>query len=160
MKRKIINIKVNGQSYEIYVKCNELLVQVIRDRLGFTGTKRGCQDASCGACTIIMNGMTVKACSVLAPQANGAEILTAEGLANGPNLSSLQKAFLDYGAYQCGFCTSGMLMSSTALLMETPKPSKEEIKEAIDGNVCRCTGYNAIIRAINAVARGEYGEDR
>jgi carbon-monoxide dehydrogenase small subunit len=106
----------------------------------------------------MLNGMSVKSCSVLALQANGAEVTTVEGLAKGNQLSPLQRAFLDHGSYQCGFCTPGMLMSSTALLTENPKPTKEQIKEGIDGNICRCTGYNSIIRAITAVVKGEYKE--
>ena len=106
----------------------------------------------------MLNGMAVKSCSILALQANGSELVTVEGLAKGNKLSPLQEAFLDYGAYQCGFCTSGMLMSSTALLAENPKPTKEQIKEGIDGHICRCTGYNSIVRAVTAVAKGEYKE--
>ncbi len=106
----------------------------------------------------MLNGMSVKSCSVLDLQANGAEIVTVEGLAKGNKLSPLQRAFLDHGSFQCGFCTPGMVMSSTALLAENPKPTKEEMKEGIDGNICRCTGYNSIIRAITAVVKGEYKE--
>jgi carbon-monoxide dehydrogenase small subunit len=157
MKREL-KLTVNGQPYEVYVKPKTLLVQVLRDHLGLTGTKRGCSDSSCGACTIMLNGMAVKSCSVLALQANGGEVLTVEGLAQGTELHPLQKAFLDHGAYQCGFCTSGMLMASRALLEENPKPTKEQIKEGIDGNICRCTGYNSIIRAVTAVVKGEYKE--
>jgi aerobic-type carbon monoxide dehydrogenase small subunit (CoxS/CutS family) len=156
--KKELKIKVNGQPYNLFVKPKTLLVQVLRDHLGLTGTKRGCNDSSCGACTIMLNGMSVKSCSVLALQADGGEVLTVEGLAKGNELSPLQKAFLDHGSYQCGFCTSGMLMSSTALLTENPKPTKEEIKEGIDGNICRCTGYNSIIRAVTAVVKGDYKE--
>jgi aerobic-type carbon monoxide dehydrogenase small subunit (CoxS/CutS family) len=154
--KKELKLVVNGQPYELYIKPKTLLVEVLRDHLGLTGTKRGCDCSSCGACTVILNGMSVKSCSVLALQANGGEVLTAEGLAKGNELNSLQKAFLDHGAFQCGFCTSGMLMSATALLNENPKPTKEQIKEGIGGNICRCTGYNSIIRAVTAVAKGEY----
>ena len=156
--KKELKFKVNGQPYDIFVKPKTLLSEVLRDELGLTGTKRGCNSSSCGACTVMLNGMSVKSCSVLAIQANGAEVVTVEGLANGNKLSPLQRAFLDHGSYQCGFCTPGMLMSSTALLTENPKPTKEEIKEGIDGNICRCTGYNSIIRAITAVVKGEYKE--
>jgi aerobic-type carbon monoxide dehydrogenase small subunit (CoxS/CutS family) len=156
--KKELKIKVNGQPYELYIKPKTLLVQVLRDHIGLTGTKRGCNDSSCGACTIMLNGMAVKSCSILALQANGCEVVTVEGLAKGNKLSPLQNAFLDHGSYQCGFCTPGMLMSSTALLAENPKPTKEEIKEGIDGNICRCTGYNSIIRAVTAVVKGEYKE--
>jgi len=156
--KKELKFKVNGQPYDIFVKPKTLLSEVLRNDLGLTGTKRGCNSSSCGACTVMLNGMSVKSCSVLALQANGAEVVTVEGLAKGNKLSLLQRAFLDHGSYQCGFCTPGMLMSSTALLTENPKPTKEEIKEGIDGNICRCTGYNSIIRAITAVVKGEYKE--
>jgi len=156
--KKELKIKVNGQPYDLFVPPKTLLVEVLRNHLGLTGTKRGCNSSSCGACTVMLNGMSVKSCSVLALQANGAEIITVEGLAKGNELSPLQKAFLDHGSYQCGFCTPGMLMSSTALLTENPKPTKEQIREGIDGNICRCTGYNSIIRAITAVVKGEYKE--
>jgi aerobic-type carbon monoxide dehydrogenase small subunit (CoxS/CutS family) len=156
--KKELKFKVNGQPYDIFVKPKTLLSEVLRDELGLTGTKRGCNSSSCGACTVMLNGMSVKSCSVLAIQANGAEVVTVEGLAKGNKLSPLQRAFLDHGSYQCGFCTPGMLMSSTALLTENPKPTKEEIKEGIDGNICRCTGYNSIIRAVTAVVKGEYKE--
>jgi aerobic-type carbon monoxide dehydrogenase small subunit (CoxS/CutS family) len=156
--KKELKFKVNGQPYDIFVKPKTLLVEVLRDLIGLTGTKRGCNSSSCGACTVMLNGMSVKSCSMLALQANGAEVVTVEGLAKGNELSPLQKAFLDHGAFQCGFCTPGMLMSSTALLTENPKPTKEQIKEGIDGNICRCTGYNSIIRAVTAVVKGEYKE--
>jgi len=156
--KKELKFKVNGQPYDIFVKPKTLLSEVLRDELGLTGTKRGCNSSSCGACTVMLNGMSVKSCSVLAIQANGAEVVTVEGLAKGNKLSPLQRAFLDHGSYQCGFCTPGMLMSSTALLTENPKPTKEEIREGIDGNICRCTGYNSIIRAVTAVVKGEYKE--
>ncbi|MGB9628183.1 MAG: (2Fe-2S)-binding protein [Thermodesulfobacteriota bacterium] len=158
--RKELRLTVNGQPYELYVKPKALLVEVLRNELGLTGTKRGCESSSCGICTVILNGMAVKSCSILALQAEGAEITTVEGLAKGEKLHPLQKAFLEYGAYQCGFCTPGMLASAKALLDENPKPTEGEIREAIDGNVCRCTGYNSIIRAIKAVAAGEYKEEK
>ncbi|OGP57110.1 MAG: hypothetical protein A2162_04550 [Deltaproteobacteria bacterium RBG_13_52_11b] len=156
--RKELRLTVNGQPYELYVKPKALLVEVLRNDLGLTGTKRGCESSSCGLCTIILNGLAVKSCSILALQAEGAEITTVEGLAKGDRLHPLQRAFLDYGAYQCGFCTSGMLASAKAFLDETPKPTEEQMREAIHGNVCRCTGYNSIIRAMTAVAKGEYKE--
>ena len=151
-----LRLTVNGQPYELYVKPKTLLVDVLRKHLGFTGTKRACDSSSCGACTVILNSMAVKSCSILALQADGAEIITVEGLANGEKLHPLQQAFLDYGAYQCGFCTSGMLLSAASLLAENPKPTVDEIKEGIHGNLCRCTGYNSIIRAVKAVAEGKY----
>ena len=158
--KKELKLTVNGQPYELYVKPKTLLVQVLRDHLGLTGTKRGCNESSCGACTVILNGMAVKSCSILALQADGGKVMTVEGLATGAKLHPVQRAFLDHGAFQCGFCTSGMLMASTALLKENPKPTKEQIKEGIDGNICRCTGYNSIIRAVTAVVKGEYKEGK
>lgn len=156
--KKELKITVNNQPYELYIKPKTLLVEVLRNHLGLTGTKRGCNSSSCGACTVLLNGMAVKSCSVLALQANGAEIVTAEGLAYNGKLHPLQKAFLDHGAYQCGFCTSGMLMALKGLFNENPRPTTEEIKESIDGNICRCTGYNSIIRAVTDVVKGEYKE--
>jgi carbon-monoxide dehydrogenase small subunit len=156
--KKELKLTVNGQPYELYINPKTLLVEVLRDELGLTGTKRGCESASCGACTVNLNGVAVKSCSILALQANGGEVLTVEGLAPGAELHPLQEAFLDHGAFQCGFCTAGMLMSAKGLFAETPSPTIEEIKESIDGNICRCTGYNSIIRALNAVAKGEYKE--
>jgi aerobic-type carbon monoxide dehydrogenase small subunit (CoxS/CutS family) len=158
--RKELRLTVNGQPYELYVKPKTLLVEVLRNELGLTGTKRGCESSSCGICTVILNGMAVKSCSILALQAEGAEITTVEGLAKGDTLHPLQKAFLDYGAYQCGFCTPGMLASGKTLLDENPKPTEQEMREAIQGNVCRCTGYNSILRAMTAVVNGEYKEER
>jgi aerobic-type carbon monoxide dehydrogenase small subunit (CoxS/CutS family) len=158
--KKELKLVVNGQPYELYVKPKTLLVEVLRDHLGLTGTKRSCNSSSCGACTVILNGLAVKSCSILALQADGGEVLTVEGLARGAELHPLQEAFLDYGAFQCGFCTAGMLMSAKALLDENPKPTKEQIKQGINGNICRCTGYNSIIRAITAVVNGEYEEKK
>ena len=158
--KKELRLTVNGQPYELYVKPKTLLVEALRKHLGLTGTKRGCESSSCGACTVILNGMAVKSCSILALQADGAEVFTIEGLANGEKLHPLQRAFLDYGAYQCGFCTAGMLASAKALLDEKAKPTEQQIRECIDGNICRCTGYNSIIRAITAVVNGEYKEEK
>jgi aerobic-type carbon monoxide dehydrogenase small subunit (CoxS/CutS family) len=158
MEKRLIHLNVNGEDYELYINPKTLLVEAIRDIIGLTGTKRGCESGSCGACTVIVDGMSVKSCSVLAVQADGKRILTVEGLEQNGKLHPLQRAFLDYGSFQCGFCTPGMLMSAKALLDENPNPTKEEIKEGIDGNICRCTGYNSIIRAIEAVAKGQYKE--
>ena len=156
--KKVLKLTVNGQAYDLYIKPKALLIEVLRDHLGLTGTKRGCNTGSCGACAVILDGMAVKSCSVLALQADGGEVMTVEGLAIGAELHPLQKAFLDHGAVQCGFCTSGMLMSSKALLDENPNPDKQQIKEGIDGHICRCTGYNSIVRAITDVVKGEYKE--
>jgi len=159
MEKKLLHITVNNEYHELYIKHKRLLVEVLRNELALTGTKRGCNTGACCACTILLNGVVVKSCSVLAMQADGTKVTTVEGLADGAKLSPLQRSFLDHGAYQCGFCTPGMLMSATALLNENPNPTKEEIKEGIHGNICRCTGYNSIIRAITAVAEGKYKEE-
>lgn len=156
MEKLLLRITVNDEHHEVYIKPKKLLVEVLRDELGFTGTKRGCNTGACHACTVILDGKTVKSCSVLAIQADGARVTTVEGLAHGAEITPLQRSFLDHGAYQCGFCTSGMLLSATSLLAENPKPTTEQIKEGIHGNLCRCTGYNSIIRAIKAVAEGRY----
>jgi len=159
MEKRRLSMTVNGQFYDVYVNPKRLLVEVLRDELGLTGTKRGCDTASCGACTVLINGLGVKSCSVLAVQAQDAAITTVEGLATGDQLTPLQRSFLDHGAYQCGFCTPGMLISATALLQEKPNPTRGEIQEGIHGNICRCTGYNSIIRAIAAVAQGKRGQE-
>jgi len=159
MEKRPITLNVNKQDYELYVNPKTLLVEAIRDHIGLTGTKRGCETVSCGACTVLVNDMAVKGCSVLAVQCDGMKIITSEGLETNGKLAPIQKAFLDEGAFQCGFCTSGMLMATTGLLKETAKPTKDEIKESIEGNICRCTGYNSIVRAVERVAKGMYKEE-
>jgi aerobic-type carbon monoxide dehydrogenase small subunit (CoxS/CutS family) len=158
--KKELKFTVNGQPYELYIKPKTLLVDVLRNELGLTGTKRGCNSSACGSCTVVLNGMAVKSCSILALQADGGEVMTVEGLAEGAKLHPIQKAFLDHGAFQCGFCTAGMLMSAKALFTENTRPETGEIKESIDGNICRCTGYNSIVRALTAVSQGEYREEQ
>jgi carbon-monoxide dehydrogenase small subunit len=158
MKKRLLNITVNDEYHELYISPKKLLVEILRDELGLTGTKRGCSTGSCGACTVLLDGAPVKSCSVLAMQADGAEVTTVEGLADGAKLTPLQQSFLDHGAFQCGFCTSGMLMSATAFLAENP--DMKDIKKGIQGNICRCTGYNSILRAIRAVTDGKYQEER
>ena len=159
MEKQLVCLNVNDQNYEIYINPKTLLVEAIRDYVELTCTKRGCDTVSCGACTVIIDGMAVKGCSVLAVQAEGTKILTSEGLEKNGKLHPIQKAFLDEGAFQCGFCTSGMLMSSVAFLNESKNPTEKEIRDGIEGNICRCTGYNSIVRAIDAVAKGKYTED-
>jgi carbon-monoxide dehydrogenase small subunit len=162
MEKKVLRIIVNNQEYELYINPKTLLVEAIRDHIGLTGTKRACDTVSCGCCTVLVEGMSVKSCSVLAMSVDGMKITTVEGLESDGKLAPIQKAFLDQGAYQCGFCTSGMLMSATGFINEVEKegrvPSKEEVKESIEGNLCRCTGYNSIVRAIEAVTQGKYKE--
>jgi carbon-monoxide dehydrogenase small subunit len=156
MKKKLLHLTVNEEYHELHINPKKLLVEILRDELGLTGTKRGCSTGSCGACTVLLDGAAVKSCSVLAIQADNAKVTTVEGLADGAELTQLQKSFLDHGSYQCGFCTSGMLISATAFLEENPKP--KNLKEGIQGNICRCTGYNSILRAIKAVSEGRYEE--
>ena len=158
MEKRLLTLNVNGQDYELYINPKTLLVEAIRDHIGLTGTKRGCDTVSCGACTVMIDGMAIKSCSVLAMQAEGYRITTVEGLEVNGKLAPIQKAFIDNGSYQCGFCTSGMLMSAQALLNENKNPTEWEIKEGIEGNICRCTGYNSIVRAIDGTAKGKYTE--
>lgn len=152
MEKEIITLTVNGEPYEALVKPNSTLLDVLRDQLELTGTKRGCDAGDCGSCTVIMDGRPVNACLVLALKADGKEITTIEGLAEGTKLHPIQEAFVEYGAIQCGFCTPGMVLSAKALLDRNPKPSEEEIKTGIAGNLCRCTGYIKIVEAIQAAS--------
>jgi carbon-monoxide dehydrogenase small subunit len=158
MEKQLLRLTVNGQEYELYINPKTLLVEAIRDHIGLIGTKRGCDTVSCGACTVMIDGISVKSCSVLAMQAEGSRITTIEGLEENGKLAPIQKAFIDHGSYQCGFCAPGMIMSAQALLNENPAPSEWEIREGIEGNICRCTGYNSIVRAIDATAKGKYAE--
>jgi len=158
MEKQLLRLTVNGQEYELYINPKTLLVEAIRDHIGLIGTKRGCDTVSCGACTVMIDGMSVKSCSVLAMQAEGSRITTIEGLEENGKLAPIQKAFIDHGSYQCGFCAPGMIMSAQALLNENPAPTEWEIREGIEGNICRCTGYNSIVRAIDATAKGKYAE--
>lgn len=144
---------VNGSEVTIEIEAGELLVDVLRDRLGLIGTKIGCNEGECGACTVIMDGKPVLSCLVPALRAQGREITTIEGLSDGDTLHPLQQAFVDHGAVQCGYCIPGFIMSAKALLDANPHPNRDEIKEAIAGNLCRCTGYVKIIEAIEAVAQ-------
>ncbi|MDA4126043.1 MAG: (2Fe-2S)-binding protein [Thaumarchaeota archaeon] len=148
-----VTCKVNGKEYSGLVEPRTLLVHFIRDELNLTGTHIGCDTGHCGACTIYMNGKTVKSCMVLAVQANGAELMTVEGLAEGDKLHPLQEAFWENHGLQCGYCTPGMLMSSLFLLERNPNPSEGEIRRAIEGNLCRCTGYVNIVKSVKAAAK-------
>jgi len=151
----IINFKINGKETLINLTKNKRLIDLLRDDLKLTGTKEGCSIGECGACTVIVNGKAVNSCLVLAQQVDKCDVITVEGLAEGNKLSELQQNFLKYGAIQCGFCTPGMLMSAYALFLENPTPSREEIETAIEGNLCRCTGYKPIIQAITSTVSGE-----
>ena len=149
---KDIRFTVNNKPYEISVQPSQTLLNVIREDLGLTGTKEGCGLGECGACTVIMNGKTVNSCLVLAVEADGKEITTIEGLADGDKLHPVQQAFVDEGGLQCGFCTPGMIMSAKALLDENPSPTDDEIKRGIAGNLCRCTGYTKIIQSVKTAS--------
>jgi aerobic-type carbon monoxide dehydrogenase small subunit (CoxS/CutS family) len=148
---KRIAVTVNGEVIEYDVEARRLLVHFLRDDLDLTGTHVGCDTGNCGACSVLYNGELAKSCMLLAIQADGATIETVESLANDGELNALQQSFSDHHALQCGYCTPGMLMSATALLRENPSPSDEEIRKAIQGNICRCTGYVNIVEAIKAV---------
>ena len=146
-------LKINNKKYDLDLKGNETLLEVLRDHLGLTGTKTACDDSECGACTVIINGKAVLSCSILACNTEGDDITTIEGLANGEELHPVQKSFVDTGAVQCGFCTPGMIMSSKALLDKNKDPSQDEIKKALDGNLCRCAGYLKIFEAVEQAAK-------
>ena len=148
-----VTVTINGVEYEREVEARKLLIHFIRDDLDLTGSHIGCDTGNCGACSIIVNGTLVKSCMMLAVQADGATIETVEGLAEGDELTPLQKSFSEHHALQCGYCTPGMLMSATALLRANPTPSEEEIRKALQGNLCRCTGYWNIFEAVKAVAK-------
>ena len=155
---KTIAVEVNGTTYEREVESRRLLVHLLRDDLDLTGTHVGCDTGNCGACSVILDGTLVKSCMVLAIQVDGARIETVEGLAEEDQLNGLQQAFSEHHALQCGYCTPGMLMSATALLRESSSPSDEEISRAIQGNICRCTGYWNIVKAIKAASGQEVSE--
>jgi len=151
MRKYSLKINVNGVDYSLNVNAKQSLLGLIRDQLNLTGTKSGCESGICGACTVLMDGMAVKSCLVLALQAEGRKVLTIEGLAHAGKLHPLQKAFIDKWAIQCGYCSPGMILSSRALLEENPYPSEDEIRMYLAGNLCRCTGYQKIIEAVASV---------
>jgi aerobic carbon-monoxide dehydrogenase small subunit len=147
-----ISLTVNGTRHELEVEPRELLVYVLREQLGLTGTNVGCDTSSCGACTVLLNGESVKSCTVLAVQADGQELTTIEGLAAGGELHPVQRAFHEQHGLQCGYCTPGMVMATVSLLEENAHPTEEEIRGALEGNLCRCTGYHNIVKAVQAAA--------
>jgi len=154
MRKEKVSFTVNGEKHELFVEPNALLLSVLRDELGLTGAKYACGVGQCGGCTVLMNGEAVLSCLVLAVAANGAEIQTVEGLVKPDGtLDPLQEAFLDHSAIQCGFCTPGMVMISKDLLNRNPSPNEKEIREHIRGNICRCTGYNSIVRAVKSCTK-------
>lgn len=148
-----IKLWINGEEYELEVAPQETLLDLLRNDLKLFGTKHGCGEGECGACTVMMDGKSVNSCLVLAVKANGCKIITIEGLARGDRIHPIQEAFMEEGGLQCGFCTPGMIISAYTLLQEKPEPSEEEIRMAINGNICRCTGYQKIVRAIGMAAR-------
>ena len=151
--KRLIQLTVNGQVYERTVEVRLTLADLLREELNLTGTHLGCEHGICGACTIVLNGEAVRSCLMLAVQADGASLLTVEGLATGTTLHPLQQAFHEHHALQCGFCTPGLLMTAHAFLQETPNPTVEQVREAISGNICRCTGYAPIVQAILQASR-------
>jgi carbon-monoxide dehydrogenase small subunit len=153
--KKLIELKVNGEVYEVAVDVHRTLLEVLRENLGLTGTKEACDLGECGSCSVIMDGKAVLSCLTLAMEAQGKDILTVEGLEQEGKLHPLQQSFVDHGAIQCGFCTPGMIMSAKELLDKNSSPTEEEIKKAISGNLCRCTGYVKIIEAVKAAAGKE-----
>jgi len=153
-----VTVTVNGERYERDVEARKLLIHFLRDDLDLTGSHVGCDTGNCGACSILVDGVLLKSCMMLAIQADGARIETVEGLAQDGELNALQQSFSDHHALQCGYCTPGMLMSAKALLAANPRPSEEEIRKALQGNICRCTGYVNIVRAIQAASGQEVSE--
>lgn len=146
-----IQLNVNGEMHTVQIDPAETLLHVLREKLGLTGTKEGCGEGDCGACTILVNGKSINSCIYPAIQADGCEILTVEGVEKSEKLSEIQKAFVDHGAVQCGFCSPGMIMATAALLDENPHPTEEEIRRGLSGNICRCTGYQAMVDAVKSL---------
>src|SRR4030066_2183132 len=155
MKQEEVVLKVNGINYRLNIETRRTLLEVLRENLGLTGTKKSCNEGKCGACTVLIDGRPVASCLVLAMDAQGKEILTIEGLSEGTKLHPIQEAFLEHGAVQCGYCTPGMILSAKALLDENPHPTEGEVRIAIAGNLCRCTGYKKIVEAILSLAQKE-----
>jgi len=152
-RKQLIKVRVNGELRKIPVEPRATLLEVIREDLGLTGTKEGCSTGDCGACTVLIDGKPMVSCLTLAIEVDGREIVTIEGLSRGDRIHPIQQAFIDHFAVQCGFCTPGMILSAKALLDQNPKPTEVEIREAISGNLCRCTGYMKIVEAIMAAAK-------
>jgi carbon-monoxide dehydrogenase small subunit len=152
MDKRLIRLRVNGEQHDVVVSPNETLVEVLRGKLELTGTKMGCGEGACGTCTVLVDGKPVRSCLTLAVEVQDKEIVTIEGLAEGGELHPVQKAFIEHGAIQCGFCSPAMILTSKAFLEENPHPSEEEVRRAISGLVCRCTGYAKIVEAILAAA--------
>jgi aerobic carbon-monoxide dehydrogenase small subunit len=159
VKRYLIDLTVNGDPYTLVVKANTMLVNVLRDALDLTGTKKGCELGDCGSCTVLLDGKAIDSCLILAVEADGREITTIEGVASHGELDKLQSSFVDNAAVQCGYCSPGMILSAKALLTRNADPTEHEIREAIAGNLCRCTGYVNIVKAIQKAAGQEVAEE-
>ena len=155
MKKELIELRVNGRTHELAIEPSKLLLDVLRQDLDLTGSKRGCDDSSCGACTVQVDGIPMLACTMLAASCEGQEITTVEGVADHGSLAALQKAYGDFGGAQCGFCTPGFMMTVKWLLATTPEPSEDEIREALSSNLCRCTGYSQMYQAVRAAIDAE-----
>jgi carbon-monoxide dehydrogenase small subunit len=155
--KQVISVTVNGEPYEVLVDSRTSLLQLLREHLGLTGTKEGCSEGECGACSVMLNGRLVDSCLIFALEARGGQVETIEGLAKDCELHPVQQAFITCGGVQCGFCTPGMIMASKALLDEIPRPSEDQIRQALSGNLCRCTGYAKIIDAVQAAAAMQAG---
>jgi carbon-monoxide dehydrogenase small subunit len=153
--KQIISLNINGILNEVEIEPRRTLLEVLREELGLTGTKKACNQGECGACTVLLDGKPVPSCLLLAVEAQGKEILTIEGLARDGNLQPVQRAFMKHGGFQCGFCTPGMILSAKALLDENPHPTENEVKKALAGNLCRCTGYKQIIESVLATGEEE-----
>lgn len=153
MEKHIIRLRINAEEHELHISASETLLEVLRERLSLTGAKEGCQDGSCGACTILLDGKPVRSCLILAVEAEGRDILTIEGLARSEELHPIQEAFINQGGVQCGFCTPGLILTAKALIDSNPEPTETEVKEAISGNLCRCTGYTKIVKSIVAATK-------
>lgn len=155
IQKKTIKLIINSKRHEVLVTANKTLLEVLRGDLGLTGTKEGCQDGTCGACTVLLNGKPVRSCLILAVEADGSTIVTIEGLSDQKKLHPIQEAFINHGGVQCGFCTPGMILTAKALIDNNPKPTESEVREAISGNLCRCTGYTKIVQSIIAATNNK-----
>lgn len=152
MAKQVISVTVNGEPHEVFIDSRTTLLQLVREHLGLTGTKEGCSEGECGACSVVLNGRLVDSCLIFAVEAKDGEVQTIEGLASNGELHPIQRAFIECGGVQCGFCTPGMIMASKTLLENIPNPNEEQIRHALGGNLCRCTGYAKIIDAVQAAA--------
>jgi carbon-monoxide dehydrogenase small subunit len=155
MKKELIQLRVNGREHELAIEPNALLLDVLRTQLQLTGSKRGCDDSSCGACTVLIDGVAMMSCTVLSANCEGQEITTIEGVTEHGSLAAIQKAYGDWGGAQCGYCTPGFIMTVTSLLAENPDPSENDIRNALSSNLCRCTGYNQMYEAIRSAIDAE-----